>query len=97
MASNDNEIEKKEVHSVQAEGDSSTNAFQNDGSFFEMFKKRMEEQQKQNSTSKSKTDVSSKKALKDTEPPCFATQTMLYKNSEGDGNTAGKKSQYQVT
>lgn len=74
------------------------NAFQNDGSFMEMFKK-MQEGQGQSptptTTSASGGAGSNKEAMKETETPCYATQTIYYKDST-EGSTS-QKPLYQVT
>jgi hypothetical protein len=85
------------------------NAFENDGSFLDSFKKQIEEYQRQRgdqSVAKHTPEVvktqathpelaevekSDPVATKDTELPCYTTQTMYYKDSEG-----AKKPQYQV-
>ncbi len=86
--------------------EAAVNTFENDGSFFEMFKKQMEEKQKDSEQGSSKPKIKPRttKAVSpeqkavvaslETELPCYSTQTMVYKDGEGEGT---KKTHYQVT
>lgn len=74
-----------------------TNLFQNDGSFLEMFKKRMEASPSVTTTT---TTISTKDSNQDTkgqyDTTYFAPQTITYKK-ETESNGPAKKPQYQVT
>ena len=84
-----------------------SNQFQNDGSFMEMFRKRMEEQQKDNkpvtkaaakpSEPKPSTAASTSVTKEpEAEATFYSTQTMHYKN-DAENSSSSKKPQYQVT
>lgn len=76
--------------SSETDNNSAGNKFENDGSFFEMFQKQMQNQQNDSEKDKSKKKETSSDKL---EPAYFSTQTISYKDSD---KGTKKKTQYQV-
>ena len=70
------------------------NAFQNDGSFMEMFKKKFQESSKP-APPKSSEEKPKPSTNIEADIPCFSTQTMCYKDEKG-AESSSTKSQYQV-
>lgn len=79
---------------VKKEKKTKVNAFQNDGSFMEMFKKIQESSEPAATPTSSAEEKPGANNI-EADIPCYSTQTMCYKDEKG-GETSSTKSRYQV-